>query len=66
MRQNLSSAARSGANGIVSSMLTSQDRAALRAMNVNLTREAMAQCEALIGVRNQIEFGTQICNAFSR
>lgn len=52
-------------NGIVSSMLTPEDRAALRAMNVNLTREAIAQCEALIGVRNQIEFGTQICNALS-
>jgi hypothetical protein len=44
-------------NGIVSSMLTPTDRAALRAMNVNLTREAIAQCEASIGVRNQIESG---------
>lgn len=46
-------------------MLTPEDRAALRNMNVTLTEEAMRQCAAWIGVRNQIEFGTQICNALS-
>jgi hypothetical protein len=52
-------------NGIVSSMLTAEDRAALRVMNHKLTREAIAQAEAWTGVRNQIEFGTQIANALS-
>lgn len=46
-------------------MLTPEDRAALRVMNEKLTREAILQAEAWTGVRNQIEFGTQIGNTLS-
>jgi FAD/FMN-containing dehydrogenase len=44
-------------------MLSADDRSALRKMNVTLTEQAIKQCGEWIGVRNQIEFGTQICNA---
>ena len=50
-------------NGIVTSMLSPDDRAAVRRMNVALTEEAIRQCGLWIGVRNQIEFGTQVANA---
>src|SRR6185436_9973233 len=52
-------------NGFLPALLTAEDRAALRDMNVRLTWLAMQQCAAEVGVRNQIDFGTQICLALA-
>jgi hypothetical protein len=52
-------------NGYLASILPLADRAALREINVRLTRLAIDQCEAGGGAANQVAFGTIICLALA-
>ena len=52
-------------SGYLSSLLPLADRAALREINVRLTRLAIDQCGAGGGAANQIDFGTPVCLALA-
>ena len=53
-------------NGYLSSLLPLADRAALRRINLGLTRLAIQQCAGAGGVANQIVFDTLICEALAQ
>ena len=55
--------ARLATNGYLSSLLPPADQAALREINVRLTRLAIDQCDAGGGAANQIDYGTSVCLA---
>jgi FAD binding domain/Berberine and berberine like len=59
-------AAAVASNGYLSSLLSAEDRMALRRINVALTRLAMQQCAGNGGVANQIVFDTLICEALAQ
>ena len=52
-------------NGFLSTLLSPEDRAKLREVNVRLTELAIAQCAAGGGAANQIDFGTQACTTLA-